>query len=95
MKTAERERLHGLTHDELQRELVDAERILLEMRFDAGLKRLNNPAGLHNARKRIAVLKTLLRERELLAETGYATMVEYKAHRVTERRAYADRKKTR
>jgi len=95
VKTTERHRLHGLTKDELQRELTEAERALLDLRFDAGLKRLRNPAALHTARKRIAAIKTLIRERELLAETGYATMAEYKAHRVAERRAYADRKKAR
>jgi len=94
VKLEERRRLHEMTAELLQHELTEAERQLLEHRFDAGLKRLTNPAALHNTRKRIAFLKTLLRQRELLVETGYATMEEYKAHRVGERRAYANRKRS-
>ena len=95
MKMYERRRLHEQTKDQLQSELADAERSLLNYRFDAGLKRLGNPAALHNARKRIAVLKTLIRARELLEETGLQTIEEYKAYRVSERHEYAERKKAR
>lgn len=95
MKLDERRRLHGLAKPELLGELQDAERTLLMFRFDAGLNRLTNPGGMHNARKRIAVLKTLLRERELLEESGFATMDEYKAYRHAERRAFRDSRKAR
>lgn len=91
----ERRRLHELTKDQLQHELSEAERQLIEYRFDAGLKRLTNPAALHNTRKRIAVLKTLIHERDLVEQSGFATLAEYKAFRTAERRAYANRKKTR
>jgi len=82
-----------LTIDQLRGELADTERSLLDFRFDAGLNRLSNPAGMHNARKRIAVLKTLIREKELLQASGFASMDEYKAYARAERKAYAESKK--
>lgn len=95
MKLDERRRLHGLTNDELRNELGVAERALLDLRFDAGLNRLSNPAALHNTRKRIAMLKTLIRQHELLAEHNFATMDEYKAYKAAENRAYRTRRKAR
>ncbi len=88
MKLEERRRLHDLTKEQLQDELHKAEETLLNYRFDAGMNRLTNPAGLHNTRKRIAVLKTLIRQKELLADSGFNTMEEYKAYKSAERRAY-------
>ena len=95
MKLEERRRLHELTKEQLETELNEAERNLLDYRFDAGLKRLTNPAALHNTRKRIAMLKTLIRQHELLAETGLSSIEEYKVYRVTERREYAKSNKAR
>jgi len=95
VKLQERRRLHGLTSDQLRGELAESERALLDFRFDAGLNRLSNPAGMHNARKRIAVLYTLIREKELLQNSGFATMDEYKIFAHAEHKAYADRKKVR
>jgi ribosomal protein L29 len=91
----ERARLHGLKKDELEKELAEAERDLIGFRFDAGLNRLTNPAALHKSRKRIAVLKTLIRQQELLAESGFTTMPEYQAYRMAERRAHKAARKAR
>ena len=91
----ERRRLHELTKEQLNTELADSERNLLDLQFDKGLKRLTNPAALHNTRKRIAMLKTLIRQRELLAEAGLGSMEEYKAFRIAEKREFAGRKKAR
>ncbi|MEI7832271.1 MAG: 50S ribosomal protein L29 [bacterium] len=88
MKLEERQRLHALSIADLNKELAEAEGHLLTYRFDAGLNRLSNPAGMHNTRKLIAVLKTLIREKELLAQSGFATMTEYKAYKVAERASY-------
>lgn len=88
MKLEERRRIHGLTKDQLAKDLQDAERQLLEYRFDAGLNRLNNPAGLHNSRKLIAMLKTLIREKELLEASGFQSIEEYKTYKFAERKAY-------
>jgi len=95
VKMDDRRRLHELTKNDLQTELVTAERELLDHQFDKGLKRLTNPAALHNARKRVARLKTLIRQHELLEETGLGSMDEYKAFRVTERREFVSRKNAR
>lgn|GEM_PF-1264031 len=92
MKLVERRRLHELTKEQLHTELAEAERDLLDHQFDKGLKRLTNPAALHNSRKRVARLKTLIRQRELLEETGLGSMEEYKAFRVAERRETASRR---
>ncbi len=93
MKLEERRRLHGLTTEQLQNELNEAERDLLNYRFDAGLNRLTNPAGMHNTRKRIARLKTLIREKELTSELGFGSMDEYKAYKTAERKTYHQEKK--
>jgi ribosomal protein L29 len=88
MKLEERRALHGMSLPELQTELQTAERVLLDARFDAGLNRLQNPALLHKSRKRIAVLMTLIREKELVAENGFNTVDEYKAFRAAERKSF-------
>ena len=95
MKMEERRRIHDMTKEQLQDDLAETERALLNFQFDAGMKRLTNPAGIHNAKKRIALLKTLLRQHELLAESGFATMDEYKAYRVTERRVFREERRAR
>ena len=95
MKLVERVRLHGLSKDELEKELEEAERTLLNFRFDAGLNRLANPAGLHNTRKRIAVLKTLIREKELLEVHGFGTMREYQAFMAAANAAHRAQRKAR
>jgi ribosomal protein L29 len=95
MKLEERRRIHGLTREQLAAELADAERSLLDLRFDAGLNRLSNPASLHNTKKRIAMLKTLIHERDLVAAHGFASMDEYKAYRHTEKKAYQEAKSAR
>lgn len=95
MKLNERVRLHGLSKDELEKELAEAERALLTYRFDAGLNRLTNPAGMHNTRKRIAVLKTLIREQELVSEHGFGSMIEYRAYKAAENKAFRARRKAR
>lgn len=93
MKLEERRRLHGLTIDQLHSELQEAQRALLNFRFDAGLNRLTNPAGMHNARKQIARLKTLIREKELTTSMGFGSIDEYKAYKMAERKAYRESKK--
>ena len=84
----ERRKLHGMTIEQLQAELATAQRELMNNRFDAGMNRLTNSAGMHNTRKRIAVLQTLIRQRELLTESGFSTMDEYKTFKIAERKAY-------
>jgi len=93
VNSQERRQLHEKSIDQLTADLHEAERELLNFRFDAGLNRLTNPAGMHNTRKQIARLKTLIRQKELVAASGFTTMDEYKAYKVTERKSYQASKK--
>lgn len=96
MKLEERKAMHAMSVEQLQQELRQAEQTLLNYQFDAGLKRLSNPAGIHNTRKRIAMLKTLMRERALLAEhPEFTSMDEYKAWKHAEVAAYHAARKAR
>lgn len=95
MKLEERRNLHNMTIDQLQVELQRCERTMLDLRFDAGLNRLSSPAALHNTRKRIAVLKTIIREKELIAENGFATIDEYKVYKASERKSFKILRKAR
>ena len=93
MKIVERKRLHGLTTEQLTMELTKAERDLLRLRFDAGLNKQANPAGLHATRKMVATLKTLIRQHELLEETKLDNMEQYKVYRISEQKTYNERRK--
>jgi len=95
VRLEERRRIHDMTKEQLLHELDEAQRTLLTHRFDAGLKRLTNPAGLHNTRKLVAMLKTLIRERELLEETGLNSIEEYKVYRIAEHKAFRESRKVR
>jgi len=88
MKLDERRRLHGLSADDLKKELVQAEENLMQFNFDRGLNKNVTSSSLHNTRKMIAILKTLLREKELVAEAGFSNIEEYKKFRAVERSAY-------
>jgi len=95
MKRDELKTYHTKTVPELQAELITNERQLLDLRFDAGLNKLTNPALLTHTRKHIALLKTLIREHELMTEHGFATMQEYKAYKTTERKTHRAARKAR
>ena len=88
MKLEERRRLHGLNSAELQKELTQAEETMMQFNFDRGLNKNVTSSSIHNTRKMIAILKTLLREKELVAEAGFNSIEEYKKFRAIERKAY-------
>ena len=89
MRLQERIRVHSLTIEQLRGELRELERALLDLHFDAGLNKLSNTSGLRNTRKKIAAMKTIIREKELLDEHGFTTMEEYKAFQGANRKAYS------
>ncbi len=64
MRTGE---LRGMATDELQRELERRTRDLFNLRFRAQTEKLDDPSQIWKARKDIARMKTILRERELEA----------------------------
>jgi ribosomal protein L29 len=95
VKLEERRRLHNLTIDELKSELADMERTLIELQFAAGMNQLSNPASLGTARKKVAVLHTIIHEKEILANTGFATFDEYRKYRNDENKVFRAERKAR
>ena len=59
--------MRGLSSQELQRELERRTRDLFNLRFRAQTQKLEDPSQLLKARKDIARMKTVLREREVEA----------------------------
>lgn len=60
--------LRSLTNEELADELQETHRALMNLRFRSATMQLANVKEVRKARKRIARIKTVLRERELAAE---------------------------
>ena len=60
--------LRSLTNEELTDELQETHRELMNLRFRSATMQLANVKEVRKARKRIARIKTVLRERELAAE---------------------------
>lgn len=59
--------LRAMSDDELQKELDDTHRELMNLRFRSATMQLANVNEIRKARKRIARINTVLRERELAA----------------------------
>lgn len=58
------EEIRALTTEELKKQLEEAHHELFNLRFRLATKQLVNHRELPRVRKRIAVLKTILKERE-------------------------------
>ena len=65
MKVSE---VRAMTSVQLAKELQTANRELFDLRLKASTKQLVNHRGIPKARKKIAVIQTILRERELAGE---------------------------
>ena len=59
------EEYRGLSDDEVANHLRDVQKQMFELRFQSATDRLETPSQLRKARKEIARIKTLQREREL------------------------------
>jgi large subunit ribosomal protein L29 len=59
------EDLRALTDDELAKQVEEAHRELFNLRFRLSTKQLANHREVRSVKKRIARLKTIIREREL------------------------------
>jgi large subunit ribosomal protein L29 len=59
--------LRNRTDEELARELDESHQALFNLRFQAATGQLANVMQVRNTRRRIARIKTLQREREILA----------------------------
>jgi len=60
--------IRALGSEELKKQLDESYRELFNLRFRLATKQLTNYNEIRNVRKRIARIKTILRERELLRE---------------------------
>lgn len=56
--------------DELYRELGEQERALMNLRFQKVTRQLTNTNEMGNARKTVARIKTVIRERQIVEELG-------------------------
>jgi large subunit ribosomal protein L29 len=62
--------VRGLAGDRLREEENNTERELLNLRFRLATRQLGDPNELHNAKRKLAQIKTVLRERQLSADAG-------------------------
>ena len=60
--------IRALNSEELKKQLDESHRELLNLRFRLATRQLVNHHEIRNVRKRLARIKTILRERELLGE---------------------------
>lgn len=60
--------LREMSRDELQQNLADLKSELFNLRFQLATGQLENPMRIHQVKKDIARIKTILRERELKAK---------------------------
>jgi large subunit ribosomal protein L29 len=70
MKSAE---LRGMGDEQLSLALKDELKNLFHLRFQSATERLETPSQIKKAKRQIARIKTLLRERELEAQKQAAT----------------------
>ena len=68
MKASELEKIRDLTDSELATKVEDLKKELFHLRFQHAINQLDNPMRLKAVRKEIAIVKTIIRERELKAE---------------------------
>ncbi len=68
MKASEMEKLREMNDVELAEKLDDLKKDLFNLRFQHAINQLDNPMRLKAVRKEIAVVKTIIRERELKAQ---------------------------
>ncbi len=68
MKANELMKLREMTDTELTKKLDELKKELFHLRFQHAINQLDNPMRLKAVRKEIAVVKTIIRERELKAQ---------------------------
>ena len=61
-------KIREMSDVELNKKLVDLKEELFHLRFQHAINQLDNPMRLKAVRKEIAVIKTIIRERELKAQ---------------------------
>ena len=68
MKANELDKIREMSDAELTEKLAGLKGELFNLRFQHAINQLDNPMRLKAVRKQIAVVKTIIRERELKAE---------------------------
>ena len=68
MKSNELIKIREMSDVELTKKLGDLKEELFHLRFQNAINQLDNPMRLKAVRKEIAVVKTIIRERELKAQ---------------------------
>ncbi len=68
MKANELNKIRELNDVELNKKLGDLKEELFHLRFQNAINQLENPMRIKAVRKEIAVVKTIIRERELKAQ---------------------------
>jgi len=63
-------KVHELSNQELEAKLNELKKELFNLRMSHSTKSLANPLALHNCKKDIARVKTVIRERQLSAAAG-------------------------
>lgn len=62
--------IRGLATEDLQKATADVREELFKKRFQSAMESVDNTATVRDLRKRVARIKTVLRERELAATKG-------------------------
>lgn len=70
MTAPETQELRARTDAQLREDLEGAHQALFNLRFQAATRQLADNSQVRKARRRVARIKTLLRERLILAEAG-------------------------
>ena len=70
MPAADLQDLRAMPDADLRNELEATQRALFNLRFQASTRQLADVSQVRSARRRVARIKTLLHQRELLAEYG-------------------------
>lgn len=65
MKNTEMQKIREMNDTELQNRLKDLKTELFNLRFQHAINQLDNPMRLKAVRKEIAIIKTVVREKEL------------------------------
>ena len=68
MNKNELNKIREMSDVELNKKLDDLKEALFNLRFQHAINQLDNPMRLKAVRKEIAVIKTIIRERELKAQ---------------------------
>ena len=68
MKSNDLMKIREMSDVELNKKLGDLKEELFHLRFQHAINQLDNPMRLKAVRKEIAVIKTIIRERELKAQ---------------------------